>query len=604
MHSVTLEKSLKQYEDMPLPKVTCIKIFADIFPEKQTAYFKSLVTIKNKTAVPIKELLLDGDNLTEYSLKYNQKLLSYTCPVFFARGKFNFFGPAKDSSGYRLYQLPEALHPGDTALVEINSSRYFNGFTNNLYGANFLHNGTVMGVALPGLGYDDDEEIRNESDRKKYGLPVRQEDFPGTKEAEGANILLSGKTQDLISFEITVSTSAGQTVIAPGNLENKWQENGRNYFRYTCNSPGIYTPQGVVSAEYAELHDSVLVGNNRNINIDLFYHPSHNTNLQRFVNAYRDGLKYYSDAFGAYPFRQMRLVESTIYAPGTSSMAATDIYAERFGWNADFTNNDQFDYCYFTTARQLAKQWWGNQVAPNHTKGAELLTEGLSKYSALVLYEKKYGKNKMKHILNEELNWYLWNMRWNKHTQDILLHAGNASETDNKAGIVLYGLKDLEGEENINTSLREFKDSFAFKTEPPYAGAKDLYHYIKKHVPDSLQYYLTDTWEKITFFDNRIIEAKAVPAGKNNQYKVTLRCSTSKTWADGKGNDIPAPIMNDYIDIAVFGEDSYPLYMQKHRLTAGEHLINIIVTGKPLSVGIDPYLKLIDRIPEDNVKKL
>jgi hypothetical protein len=44
--------------------------------------------------------------------------------------------------------------------------------------------------------------------------------------------------------------------------------------------------------------------------------------------------------------------------------------------------------------------------------------------------------------------------------------------------------------------------------------------------------------------------------------------------------------------------------MQKHRLTAGEHLINIIVTGKPVSVGIDPYLKLIDRIPGDNVKKL
>ena len=70
---------------------------------------------------------------------------------------------------------------------------------------------------------------------------------------------------------------------------------------------------------------------------------------------------------------------------------------------------------------------------------------------------------------------------------------------------------------------------------------------------------------------------------------------------------------NKYIDIAVFAADTknkegrgeaHPLYIQKHRLTAGEHSIDIIVTGKPVRVGIDPYLKLIDRTPGDNMKNL
>jgi len=46
------------------------------------------------------------------------------------------------------------------------------------------------------------------------------------------------------------------------------------------------------------------------------------------------------------------------------------------------------------------------------------------------------------------------------------------------------------------------------------------------------------------------------------------------------------------------------VYLQKHRFTAGEHTIDIIVNGKPASVGIDPYGKLIDRRTDDNLKTL
>jgi len=172
-----------------------------------------------------------------------------------------------------------------------------------------------MGVGLPGQGYDDDEEIRSEEDRKKFGLPKREEEFPEEKDAEGKNYLLSGRTWDLFKFEITVSTSGNQTALAPGNLESHWKDHGRNYYRYTSDTPGIYTPPGILSARYAELHDSVLVDGNRSINIDLYYHPTHTANLRRFVAAYKDGLRYYSQVFGAYPFKQVRLAESSIYAP-------------------------------------------------------------------------------------------------------------------------------------------------------------------------------------------------------------------------------------------------------------------------------------------------
>ncbi|MGH2563031.1 MAG: hypothetical protein ACRDE8_17015, partial [Ginsengibacter sp.] len=65
----------------------------------------------------------------------------------------------------------------------------------------------------------------------------------------------------------------------------------------------------------------------------------------------------------------------------------------------------------------------------------------------------------------------------------------------------------------------------------------------------------------------------------------------------------------DYIDVAVFGEETRdkegrkqinPIYIKKYKLTPGIKNITIQVKGKPIKAGIDPYNKLIDRIPDDN----
>ncbi len=63
----------------------------------------------------------------------------------------------------------------------------------------------------------------------------------------------------------------------------------------------------------------------------------------------------------------------------------------------------------------------------------------------------------------------------------------------------------------------------------------------------------------------------------------------------------------------IFGEETTnkegrrqtnPLYIKKHKLTAGQHIITIRVKGKPETAGVDPYNILIDRIPDDNTGKI
>ena len=114
-------------------------------------------------------------------------------------------------------------------------------------------------------------------------------------------------------------------------------------------------------------------------------------------------------------------------------------------------------------------------------------------------------------------------------------------------------------------------------------------------------------------YDNKVMEATSTSFGKGGLYKVHIKVSTGKTYSDSSGKEIPAVQMNDYIDIGVFGAattnkegrtQTNPLYLKKYQLTAGEHFFDIIVEERPISVGIDPYGKLIDRQPNDNIKNL
>ena len=62
--------------------------------------------------------------------------------------------------------------------------------------------------------------------------------------------------------------------------------------------------------------------------------------------------------------------------------------------------------------------------------------------------------------------------------------------------------------------------------------------------------------------------------------------------------------LSDYIDIGVFTgkkDEEKPLYLKKEKITQTNQTFEIVVDQMPTRPGIDPYNKLIDRIPDDNI---
>ena len=89
---------------------------------------------------------------------------------------------------------------------------------------------------------------------------------------------------------------------------------------------------------------------------------------------------------------------------------------------------------------------------------------------------------------------------------------------------------------------------------------------------------------------------------------VTLEWPAPSSTPTARGD--PASL-DDWIDVGVFGEkdkDTPPegklLSLEKHHVSAATEKLEIVVDQEPKKAGIDPFNKLIDRIPDNNIVAL
>ncbi|MCP4655399.1 MAG: hypothetical protein GY856_08270 [bacterium] len=173
----------------------------------------------------------------------------------------------------------------------------------------------------------------------------------------------------------------------------------------------------------------------------------------------------------------------------------------------------------------------------------------------------------------------------------------------------MYALQDYIGEEALNQALRRFLEAQTFQG-PPYVTSPELLDYLREAVPAELQYLLTDMFETITLYDNRIVAA-TYRERDDGTYLVELRTAARKLRADGQGMETEIPI-DDWIDVGVFGEERIGrrrakekvLFMEKRHINAAEMSFEVVVDERPVRAGIDPYNKLIDRVADDNVRRV
>ena len=177
-----------------------------------------------------------------------------------------------------------------------------------------------------------------------------------------------------------------------------------------------------------------------------------------------------------------------------------------------------------------------------------------------------------------------------------------------KGSLVFYRLRDEIGEEALNRALARFIQDKAFQ-QPPYTTTLELLDYIRAEAPAEKHALIDELFAKIVFYDNRVTATRIVKL-EGGKYEVEIDYEAAKREADGAGVESELAL-DDWIEVGAFarGEDQDEqeervLYLQPHRITQARGVIRLVLDQPPYEVGLDPYNKLIDRIPTDNRKTL
>jgi hypothetical protein len=163
------------------------------------------------------------------------------------------------------------------------------------------------------------------------------------------------------------------------------------------------------------------------------------------------------------------------------------------------------------------------------------------------------------------------------------------------------------GEDKVNAALRKLIKQYAYNA-PPYPTSWALVDALSEQTPPQYQYLIQDLFEDITLFSNRTLDATACRR-PDGQYDVTINIETHKFKAGAQGNETEVPV-NDWIDIGAFAKPEKgrkygrTLYRDRVHITQTRSSYTFTTHELPDEAGVDPFLLLIDRSPDDNTKKV
>jgi len=581
------ERQFKALAENPSPRVTAVVAEVDFYPEQRRVDIRGTFDLVNKTDELVEELYLNINPLQDVrslALDNGQEL---TAPTLWDR-----------DTGFRVYQLTDALAPGQTVKLSFDLGADIDGFVNNGANAEIVANGSFIDNLsyFPRVGYLADRELTVPTDRRKHSLDPEWA-MPSLDDPD--NLMTSALSgADHITFEAVVSTSAGQTAIAPGKLQSQWEQDGRRYFSYRVDEP-ILNFFAFLSGRYAVERQQW-----RGLDLEVFYHEDHAVNVPRMLESMRASLDYCTANYGPYPYEQLRIVEFPRYRRFAQAFPGTVPYSESADFISDLRDPDKLDMVFYITAHEIAHQWWGHQLIPAYVPGSGMISESLAQYTALMVMEKDLGPLPVRTFLRHELNNYLRGRGAERDEElPLLREEGQHYVCYRKGSLGFYALRDYLGEDVVNEALREFL--LGHRQEgPPYATAAELLVGLRARTPERYAYMIEDLFETITLYDNRTRSA-TYEAMAGGRYRVVLDYVSHKYRADGQGVETEIP-HRDWIEVGVFGEDAdgeeIELYREKRRLESGEGTVEVVVDGEPKRAGVDPRNLLIDRVAGDNLR--
>lgn len=347
-------KNHRTWLDRPGPELAGVTLELDLVPAERRLHSRGEYTLRNPHAEPLREIALTGAPHWE----------SLACTL-----DGEAFEP-DDREGLHVFTLPEPLATGDTCVVGFDfEGVLLDGFSKN--GARsdeFITDSSIVLTSFsssmaPLVGY---VEMLGIDEDNRYDSREYTDDF-----YEGHNEPAFGASTPF-PVRVTVTAPERYRMNSVGVLLEDTVRDGLRTMRWQSDEPVRFF--NVVGG---------LWDVRRGEGTAIYHHPAHTYNLDEMIEAVDGAKAWFSEWFYPYPWDELRISEFASYAAYAQGFPTNITFSEDIGF---LTEDDEGVYLSFAvTAHESAHQWWGNILMPGQGPGGNLLAEGTSHFSTMLL---------------------------------------------------------------------------------------------------------------------------------------------------------------------------------------------------------------------------
>jgi len=606
------EKLVADIWEDPEPRITKVSVEADFYPDKQTAEFSGRYIIDNPHDEPISlTTVFSGvgpDNITSLEIDGATVVKDD-----------EFADKLRDKHSLLQVKFDPPLAPGESRDVSFTTQFVDATLTE---GSDIARNGTFVNNtdALLVFGNLEAGFISDPDRRRKYDLGERVE-WPERDDetARRYNLLTSfSGYSDYVDFDARICTIESQIPVAPGKFEGETIENGRRCRAYKSINP-IHNFFSFLSAEYEVRKDVWNNPNGKDVELEIYFHPEHDFNIDIMFDAMRTSMETYTETFSPYQYAQLRIMEFP-YASFAQAFAGTVPFSENIGFvqdPGDAEDPERVDFATYVTMHEIGHQWFAHQLIGAYAKGSNLLSEGLTENATMLAYEKHYDFEKARRAHEERSTiQYLTQRTFERDDEPVLAEAeGQGYLNYNKTSWVFWGMRHTIGNDVIQKAVKRFLTEYHGTKGAPYPTTLELIDILKEETDPKYHQLIEDYWNTITFWDFSFTDDIKVTA-QGDKFAVSIPIKVDKKYAseeDGKETSVTKiddADLNEWLEIGFYTEDpkddlgTNPFTTRIVQLNAEESVQEFTLEERPTHIVLDPKRAMIERNVKDNVKEL
>jgi ABC-type transport system involved in multi-copper enzyme maturation permease subunit len=353
-------KGFRTWVDAPKPALTGIELELELDPPRSFLASRGTFHLANDGPEPLGSFALTTGR--------HWRDLAWTVDG-------QAFTPRQETA-LHVFELPERLAPG--AALDVGFAfhgRFPEGVSKNGPGRPefVLPGGVVLTSFTPsfvpvvgfmeGLGVDEE----NRYEPREY-----PDDFHLGPTPSGFGVDVP------YPVDVTVRGPAEYAYNSVGVMVSDAVEGSTRTTRWRSDRPVLFF--NVVAGRWAEHADD---------GTRIFHAPEHAANVEAMSAALVAARRWYGEWFSPYPWQELKLSEFPGYAGYAQGFPTNITFSENIGFLTAAT--EQADAPFLVTAHEAAHQWWGNRLVPGEGPGGNILSEGTSHFSTILLFEQEKG---------------------------------------------------------------------------------------------------------------------------------------------------------------------------------------------------------------------